>query len=655
MLSFRGKLLLISGIFFVPCLISAIVIELYLQNKITFVKSQINGLEAIAATKPLAVLTAKHRGNMSQYLNGANEKAAQLDAIESELENALQHASAYLDAENITTFRKHWQNLTRKNNVLDKASNFQAHSDLIVIVFQNIDLIANESGLLLNKHLELHYLASLIVEGLPELSEFIGQLRGIGSGAITDKQISNTEDIQIKTLLSLVSHRQKTAKFKLSLLGNYERLNNLISNSDIARANKALEDFFAATSKLEPGQETLIENSQYFALGSDAIEQTLKLDNKYSAIIEELLQNELQQDRLQAHVIIISTLVLIVVSWYCVLGVRRSITHPIENAADACEKMATGDFTITVEKQRNDIIGSVSNNLAKMILQIRQLLEKISHSSGDVKRHAEILTQNTEQSRVEIEQQMQQSQMNSSSTYQMIESIREVARNCNQLVTETTETENCANKGLSLVQDMNSIINALAKDVDNTSTIITELQNDSKQIDTVVEVITGIAEQTNLLALNAAIEAARAGEQGRGFAVVADEVRSLAQRTQQSTAEIKTIIDQLQDRASEAVLVTEKSLASANKTVDKADQTSASITEIVEHLSNLSALNGQIAAATEEQSASSEEISRNTEALNQATQKLVEQVEHNQEISLIMAKHANSLSESVSAFKLHKD
>jgi len=191
----------------------------------------------------------------------------------------------------------------------------------------------------------------------------------------------------------------------------------------------------------------------------------------------------------------------------------------------------------------------------------------------------------------------------------------------------------------------------LASEVENAADVIDKLRQDSENIGTVLDVIKGIAEQTNLLALNAAIEAARAGEQGRGFAVVADEVRTLASRTQESTQEIQEMIERLQSRSSDAVNVMEQGRSRAEKTVDQAAMAGDSLDAITNSVASINEMNTLIAAASEEQSSVSEEINRNVVNINSLADDSVQGAQQTTSESEALAALAQRLQDLVSQFK----
>jgi methyl-accepting chemotaxis protein len=265
---------------------------------------------------------------------------------------------------------------------------------------------------------------------------------------------------------------------------------------------------------------------------------------------------------------------------------------------------------------------------------------------------AEKLSRITEHSKQGATRQNAGTEQVASAMNEMSSTVQEVARNAANAAQAALEADKEAKTGQEVVKGAIGSIHTLATEVQKTSHVILKLKDDSMSIGAVLDVIRGIAEQTNLLALNAAIEAARAGEQGRGFAVVADEVRSLATRTQQSTQEIQEMIERLQLGTNEAVSAMEQGRAKAEASVEQAAKVGDSLESITRMVHQIRDMNAHIAHAAEEQSVTAEEINRNVLNISEVSSKTMDGAEQTAEASEELARLAGNLQEIVGRFSL---
>jgi len=289
----------------------------------------------------------------------------------------------------------------------------------------------------------------------------------------------------------------------------------------------------------------------------------------------------------------------------------RRVFQPIDNAIQCMTKIAGGhlDFALPAVT-RNDETGRLNAGLNDMVEQLRTLIGEISGVTGRLVTSTERLSEIADQSNNRIATQREQTDQVATAINEMSATVQEVAVSAANAASAASHASERTRDGQAIVENTISSIEGLVTDVEQASQVISKLRSESENIGSVLDVIRGIAEQTNLLALNAAIEAARAGEQGRGFAVVADEVRTLASRTQQSTQDIQQMIETLQQGAEEAVSVMKHSHESSEKTRGHASSAHQALEEITQSVTQIDDMNTQIASAAEEQSTVSEMISR---------------------------------------------
>jgi len=309
---------------------------------------------------------------------------------------------------------------------------------------------------------------------------------------------------------------------------------------------------------------------------------------------------------------IIVAIILITIGLWVALGVAR----PILRAANMLGDIASGDadLTKTMQVDTKDEVGKLAISFNSFVGQLQSLISAIASNSRDVSSIAQNLTASSHSTQRNTEEQQQSVDMIATAMNEMGATVHEIARNANETANAAKQSASETSSSQSIVNSSIEGINSLFGKMQSASEVIQTLAQDVGEISTVLEVIRGISEQTNLLALNAAIEAARAGEQGRGFAVVADEVRTLAQRTQESTEEINTMIHKLQGGAKDAVTAMDEGIETARSSVEHADKAGESLDSIISAISIITDLSIQVATATEEQSSVVEEL--NSHILN---------------------------------------
>ncbi len=311
-------------------------------------------------------------------------------------------------------------------------------------------------------------------------------------------------------------------------------------------------------------------------------------------------------------------LTVVLASLFYVFFIRRNITQPTRVLAGDLKRLAAGDFTSELTVQRRDELGQVASSVAAIQQELGSLIREVSSTTNSVAAAAEELAVISDQTNKNIHTQRKETDQVAAAVSDMSASLQEVARNGEEAASAAREADSASTKGSQIVLRSATEMRSLAEEVEAATGVMQELSTDTTNIGNVLEVIRDIAEQTNLLALNAAIEAARAGEQGRGFAVVADEVRTLASRTQASTQEIQTQIEKLQSRSERAMNAMERSQKQAGSSVEEAEAAGRALQEITAAVTAISERVASIAESIRRQEAVAGEIDERIGRINQA-------------------------------------
>lgn len=497
--------------------------------------------------------------------------------------------------------------------------------------------------------------------GLDEKSGLQGSLRKAVKTA--EAQIKSFENDTLVSAMLMLRRNEKDFLLRINLKyqdefnKNYSVFENTLQQSTIAPSSQAemmrlmavyQKDFHAMVN----GYVELGLNSKEGVQGEmrSTVHQTETLLND----LAEKLDIEVKNNSMSAMTMAVMLALILagmiglavsLISRYIISSLNHVITHMEEIA------QGDGDLTVRLKSDGADELSALGKAFNLFVEKIANLISDVSDMAQKVSSNAEESSVNLEQTSANVIQQQTETDQIAAAINEMSATVQEVANNASQAAKAAHHADEEAKNGLSVINKNAKSIGKLAEEVGNATQVINKLKEDSENIGGILDVIRGIADQTNLLALNAAIEAARAGEQGRGFAVVADEVRSLAARTQDSTQEIQEMIEKLQQGANSAVEVMDANKERAETSSDRAASAGNSLHEIASTVSTINDMNTQIASASEQQAAVTEEINRSIVTIVQLSNETSHSSKQAATSSKDLAHLADSLQKLISQFK----
>jgi methyl-accepting chemotaxis protein len=545
----------------------------------------------------------------------------------------------------VDLFNSNKLSIEQKDLLIDKVDVLEEKADDAVMILLDLsdhDLADTDlqRAISLSEHLENQFnsIVSSAFEYRDILDETTAQLiQSELTRNINDAQLS-VEDI----IVELNYHGIQEVSQQVNLA--FKEMKDLLSENGGILDNKATQ--LSANVK---ASAMLLKEKNIAEQVNQVLDKQIELANLTTINASKLVGDSVSRGSTQTWIImIISILVALVIARITLIG----ITRPLARVNKMLNIVASGDLSMKLDETGKDEFAQLSRNCNSLIDSLRNLIESIVNRSAQLAAAAEQTSAVTAQSTTAIEEQRNQVEQAASATTEMSSTSQSVLSSANDALGEIKHADDEAERVKKISAVGRETIEQLADEVESAAQVINQLQQDSASIGGILDVIRGIAEQTNLLALNAAIEAARAGEQGRGFAVVADEVRTLASRTQESTSEIQTMIEALQTGAGKAVTVMDAGKSKATECVNQSEEADKALEVITHAVHEAFDRSSQIATAAEEQSVVAHEISENLESIVTIAEQTTAGSQQTATSSSEVARLAEELQQSVQEFKI---
>jgi methyl-accepting chemotaxis protein len=506
-------------------------------------------------------------------------------------------------------------------------------------------------------------------QGLIKTAESAQQLLAELKATVTQLPEDDANRFNSFAVLSRATEQLLLARFEVR--GYTTNPNPQTEKSAIAQLDAAVAELKNLSSTLDSSQASKLQALETnltdyrkaldsYKTGVDNIAQARKEMTDQGALIVKLNEGlyKIQTDRRDAEsaqarqVQLTATLLALILGVLAAVVITRQITRPLAQTLAVVQRIADGDLTQNLVVTRRDELGVLQQGIQRMGTTLRNLIGGIRDGVTQIAAAAEELSAVTEQTSAGVNSQKIETDQVATAMHEMSATVAEVARNAEDASRAASLADQEARAGDKVVGEAIAQIERLADEVARSTDAMVVLQQESDKIGSVMDVIKAVADQTNLLALNAAIEAARAGEAGRGFAVVADEVRSLAQRTQQSTEEIAGLVAGLQSGSQQVATVMSNSRSLTDSSVVLTRKAGTALESITATVSNIQAMNQQIAAAAEEQSAVAEEISRSILNVRDVSEQTAAASDETAASSVELARLGGKLQELVSHFRV---
>ncbi len=662
-LSFAMKFSLISVMFFLPMLVTNFYLVRDSYDQFLGTRIELDSLDLLGKTLGIQRDT-ESLSNLVEInsLIGQSGNAGDIEGRVSQLQGTLVEGIGALQpaggsAQQVEDFNAKRDELLAGMKAAQAETSLQNKSAMVDQQLGRVQafvaFVASEAGLSQDPDRAVRQITELVTTSTLKVTDTLGAARATGAYSLG-----------LGFLNSVASNRMDELVATLEKLeGEYAvALENALSSSAQARATLDAQAQASRGSLKEAS--TLIEDKvtvadtldtpwpEYYEDISAQMAKSYRLSEAALDFLDSQLQQRLAEHRRQMVLLVVALIAVFLLIGYLYGGFYESTRSTLKSLGQVMDKVAAGDMTVSFKAQTSDELGELGQVFNGTVVKIHDLIQRVGLTVVEVERQADRVEVVSGESNQAVAGQRSQIEQVATAMNQMSATAQEVARSAAAAVDSAHSVNQETVSGRELVESQVGSIQRLAGEIDQSVLVINQLASDSQSISQVLDVIKGIAEQTNLLALNAAIEAARAGEQGRGFAVVADEVRNLARRTQQSTEEIEQMIARLQGGVGAAVKAMNASHRMADGTVDESGRVQRALENILGAVGMIVDQSQQIAAAAEQQTAVAHDIDQNIVQINQAGERTAEGASQTELASRELSELVGDLKQLIGAFRV---